>query len=567
MKSFLRHHFIEGYSLNPVLILLLIIGLFQSAFTNIGYDEAYYWRFAQELDWGYFDHPPMVALMIAIGNSILPGTIGIRLLTILLSLLTYYIIWLLIPEESRKQKASVLIFLLLILSNPLLNVYSFITTPDVPLIFFTALFFFVIRKFESTKNLVNALLLGLVMSTLIYSKYHGLLVILVVVFSKPKLFSSPLFYLASVFGALLYFPHLWWQYQNDFISFEYHLFYRSVLFNVNNVFNYILNIFLVFNPLLFPLFLIIYFKFGIKSVIHNYTYSIFIWFFILFFGFTAFRGHVEPQWIVVGVIPMTIYFHQYLLHFTQFRKSFFILAGISAFLVLILRIILILPFNLVDEFHGRDKTFYKEIKDLADGKPVVFTNSYTEASRYSFYTNEPTFSYNFISFRKNQYDVWDFHEQFHSKEAFLVTFANLDRFDKAEMSNGEHIRYKVFENLPVVNNIKVEILDYEPVLNNNNLLHITFKVSNPYKNDIIFGDSQFKLKWMIYLFYPDKERAWGVEMKPASQLTLRAESHTIVEGNFPINFQAGIYTMGMHIWAKDLFPISVSKRTYPIVIE
>ncbi|MGB0423686.1 MAG: hypothetical protein ACPGED_05165, partial [Flavobacteriales bacterium] len=26
-------------------------------------DEAYYWMFSQNLDWGYFDHPPAVALL------------------------------------------------------------------------------------------------------------------------------------------------------------------------------------------------------------------------------------------------------------------------------------------------------------------------------------------------------------------------------------------------------------------------------------------------------------------------------------------------------------------------
>lgn len=27
-------------------------------------EEAYYWNYAQHLDWGYLDHPPMVAVLI-----------------------------------------------------------------------------------------------------------------------------------------------------------------------------------------------------------------------------------------------------------------------------------------------------------------------------------------------------------------------------------------------------------------------------------------------------------------------------------------------------------------------
>ena len=63
-----------------VLLLLAawwVINLLQAAFTGLANDEAYYWYFAQHLDWGYFDHPPMVALLVWL-SSWMPGTLGIR---------------------------------------------------------------------------------------------------------------------------------------------------------------------------------------------------------------------------------------------------------------------------------------------------------------------------------------------------------------------------------------------------------------------------------------------------------------------------------------------------------
>jgi hypothetical protein len=39
--------------------LLLVI---QAINTDLIGDEAYYWMFSENLDWGYFDHPPMVAV-------------------------------------------------------------------------------------------------------------------------------------------------------------------------------------------------------------------------------------------------------------------------------------------------------------------------------------------------------------------------------------------------------------------------------------------------------------------------------------------------------------------------
>ena len=34
------------------------------------HDEAYYWMYSKYPDWGYFDHPPLVAMLIKIGNFI-----------------------------------------------------------------------------------------------------------------------------------------------------------------------------------------------------------------------------------------------------------------------------------------------------------------------------------------------------------------------------------------------------------------------------------------------------------------------------------------------------------------
>jgi len=39
-----------------------LLNLFQAIFTEITNDEAYYAFWGKFLDWGYFDHPPMVAL-------------------------------------------------------------------------------------------------------------------------------------------------------------------------------------------------------------------------------------------------------------------------------------------------------------------------------------------------------------------------------------------------------------------------------------------------------------------------------------------------------------------------
>ena len=54
----------------------LMLNLIQSSFTGLLDDEAYYWVYSRFLDWGYFDHPPMVALMIKAGYALFPNPHG-----------------------------------------------------------------------------------------------------------------------------------------------------------------------------------------------------------------------------------------------------------------------------------------------------------------------------------------------------------------------------------------------------------------------------------------------------------------------------------------------------------
>jgi hypothetical protein len=51
-----------------LMIFVGLISIIQLLLTPITYDEAYYWVYSNFLSFGYYDHPPMVALLIAIGE-------------------------------------------------------------------------------------------------------------------------------------------------------------------------------------------------------------------------------------------------------------------------------------------------------------------------------------------------------------------------------------------------------------------------------------------------------------------------------------------------------------------
>ncbi len=52
-----------------------------AVFTGLGNDEVYYWTYAQHLQWNYFDHPPLVAVLIRFStfNFLLQDVFFLRL--------------------------------------------------------------------------------------------------------------------------------------------------------------------------------------------------------------------------------------------------------------------------------------------------------------------------------------------------------------------------------------------------------------------------------------------------------------------------------------------------------
>src|SRR5262245_50083426 len=200
----------------------LILAIVQSRYTELLDDEAYYWVYSKFLDWGYFDHPPMGALLIKMGYSVFQNELGVRLLFLLLNVLS-----LLLVERLIEKKGSV-VFYVIALSLALLQLTGFVAVPDTPLIFFTALFFLCYKRFLQQTSISNTFLLGVVVAALLYSKYHAVLIVFFVLISNLKLFRYYQTYLAGLVALVFFIPHLLWQYQHDWISFRYHLFESNV---------------------------------------------------------------------------------------------------------------------------------------------------------------------------------------------------------------------------------------------------------------------------------------------------------------------------------------------------
>ncbi|TAF47906.1 MAG: hypothetical protein EAZ64_00010 [Sphingobacteriales bacterium] len=97
--SKIRSEFSASKNAYILFIIVLIVNLVQSVFTDLLNDEPYYYVYSQYLNWGYFDHPPLIAFLIEFGKFI-PGELGVRFFCAIWGSFTFFFIYKLIELES-----------------------------------------------------------------------------------------------------------------------------------------------------------------------------------------------------------------------------------------------------------------------------------------------------------------------------------------------------------------------------------------------------------------------------------------------------------------------------------
>ena len=289
----------------------LLLHFVQAFNTELFDDEAYYWVYSRFLAWGYFDHPPMIAILIKAGYAIFQNELGVRLFSIILTTSSLFITERLIANKNP------LLFYAICVSLALPQIGGMIAAPDAPLMFFVACFFLAYKKFINNRSIANTLLLGVLISLMFYTKYHALLVVLFTAFSNVKLFKYYQSYLACLFALILFIPHIYWQHDNGYPSIIFHLFERSAPdYNVWYTAEYIIGQLLLAGPLTGWLLMFAAFLYKPISPVERALKFCMIGFY-LFFLISTFRGKAEANWTIPAFIGLIVLSHQYLL--THFR--------------------------------------------------------------------------------------------------------------------------------------------------------------------------------------------------------------------------------------------------------
>lgn len=472
---------------------LLTINLLQGHFTELIFDEAYYWYYAQNMAWGYFDHPPMVALLIKMSSFFFTGELGVRFMSCILSMGTFVILWSLI--DNPKKNNYIPHFFVLLFSMTLLNAYGFFTLPDTPLLFFTALFLWVYKKFIKVPSVALAIAMGIVMAALMYSKYHAVLVIVFVLLSNIKLVLNKYAWLSVIVALLCYTPHFIWLYQNDFVSIKYHLIerpnrpYEFTDFTLGFLINMVALFGFTFPWIYQSLFKTKSMDKFIRALLFL-TYGVLIFFFI-----SSFNRRVQTQWIIVVCIPLAVIVFNYMLQNDTARKWIYRMGVVNIVLILYLRIGLIYePASPITyESHG-NKEWVQAITSQVGDIPVVFENSYRNAPMYAFYSGNRSYSLNNMQYRRNQYSIDSSESKVqHQKVIYISKYLKEGDISFTKM-DGSTYYGKYINDFESFRKLKCFVEDTPIVLNENRQL--VLKVYNPYSVDIDLQKLTFGLAYL-----------------------------------------------------------------------
>lgn len=497
---------------NPLFYLgiVVFINLLQSAFTELANDEAYYWVWSQNLAWGYFDHPPATPFLISLGYAFFKNEFGARLFIVLANALSIWCIW-----KTVFPKNNLLFFAMLF--SCVIAHFGFIAAPDTSLLLTVSAFVLLLKYYLDNDNWCYTLALTIVVASIGYSKYHGIVIMFFALLSNLHLLKRWSFWVI-VFGAtVLLLPHFYWQYVNDFPTFRFHLLDRSqVPYKINFAFEYIFGQLLVFGPFIG----LILFWAAYKATAENSFDRTMKWCFYGIFGFflfSSFKGRVEANWTATGMIPLLYLSYKYIENRENLVRWVYRIAVPTLILVFAFRFIIavdVFPDRVVrisDEFHGWDK-WAKDLKAIAGDMPVISYNNYQRCSKYQFYAGGKGHSVNTVMRSGNQYNLFtEAEENLQGKDVLLLTILDPDDPDGTWLGGNMHnVKLDTFKNFYFTNRVRIKVNNPVQELAPNERYKMEISCHNPTDKEIVFkGNGGVSPELRYYIFEKDRNNLLG----------------------------------------------------------
>lgn len=366
---------------------------------------------SHHLQSGYYDHPPMIAYFIFLTNFISESEWGIRLVNVFsMSISALYIFKL--SHEMFGEKVA-LNALIIFSSVILVHAGYILTTPDSPLIlFWTLSLYYAYRAifYGATKDyLLTGVMLGLMM----LSKYSAILfvfmLLIFIVLKRRDIFLNRNFYFAVLVASIVVSPMLWWNYQNEWISFAFQLEHGS-----SKTFELYPNLFLEFFAGQFgifsPVFTAILFYFLVKERLYFkeeklFFLSLSIITILLFFFYKSFFTRMELNYAApayIGGAILTAYiFERY-----KLVRTFKVGLIIAITFTIIGRLGFLFYLEIVQDRMYGNREAVQLLQTHSQKGDSFYGDHLTIAAYLNYYLKERPETDVILESRFSQYDMW-----------------------------------------------------------------------------------------------------------------------------------------------------------------
>ena len=333
-----------------VFLIIKFISIYSTNFDLFG-DEAQYWLWSKNLDFGYFSKPPLLPGIIALVCSVFGNSFFvIKMISVLIYCVNSYVIFL-ISKKLYKNFDLALLTATSFFLMPAVSVSSFLVSTDVVLVLFWSLALLQTLIIKEKPSILNFILLGVFVGLAFLTKYAAIYFIVSVIFllfekiMRNIFFKKKLFSLCFILTFIVIIaPNIIWNINNNWVTFE-HIADNAALDRSGLHFTESLKFFgsqiIMVGPLIF-----LFFIFGfVKNSINDFNTR-----FLLIFSLPVFiivlvesiLVRANANWAAVSLISFLILFVHITFKYSKklifinnianfvFGLCFFFLIGVSA---------------------------------------------------------------------------------------------------------------------------------------------------------------------------------------------------------------------------------------------
>lgn len=414
---------------------------------GISADAAHYGMYALNPALSYFDHPPIVGWILMPGQFLLPGIEGLRLTTIIFmtinGLLLLQLAKQLYPEKELNPVLTLVLFYLSLVTQLL----GWGMVPDVPLMTWNLLIVLSALKLKEQFSIKEFILFGIWIGLAGLTKYTAIVIPLALLawlaLEKQLLnwLKQPGLWLAVFIAAVMLTPVIYWNMNNDWISFAYQFDHGAAgEWKVSNAARMQAAQFAAYAPIAYVLGLIVLVS-AVLAVLKSQRYftssqRLVFSMATLHLGLVAWssgNGELLPHWGALGwlfMAPLAADKLQQLWRKGKFSKAVMVLlAGLS--FILWAALFILLAFKPVASIKGSEGAFqdlmgWQEAADRAveltqqEDIQYLWVDNWSYTSRVAWYSRNSGKIIQVVDGKPNQFDLWN-GEPVAESRAILVT--------------------------------------------------------------------------------------------------------------------------------------------------